>query len=358
MKYVICLLLLVCFSFISDNKFDNLRINQIQVIGSHNSYKQAIDPALFAFLQVRDSARMSKIQYSHISLTDQLNLGLLNLEIDIYADSKGGKYAHPKGLDLVPNQAPYDTGKVMNEPGFKVLHIQDIDFRSNCLTFINCLKELKKWSDAHSDHHPVFITMNTKDQNISIPGFTIPEKFSPAIFDSLDHVIIQFLGVQHLITPDMVRGKYETLNKAVLNNNWPTMKDSKGKFIFILDENGVNREMYMANHPSLKNRVLFADAEQGVPESAIIIMNDAKKDQASINTLVKQGYIIRTRADGDTHEARNNDKSSFEAAKKSGAQIITTDYYQKSHFFKSDYMVYFEEGNKYIRENILHDTKQ
>lgn len=357
MKYVICLLLLVCFSFVSDNEFDDLKINQIQVIGSHNSYKQAIDPALFSFLQSRDSARMSKIQYSHISLTEQLNLGLRNLEIDIYADTKGGKYAHPKGLDLVPNQAPYDTGKVMNNPGFKVLHIQDIDFRSNCLTFINCLEELKKWSDAHPDHYPVFITMNTKDQKISLPGFTVPEKFTPEIFDSLDQVITQYLGVKHLITPDNVRGNYETLNKAVLNNNWPKLKEAKGKFIFILDEKGDNRAMYLAKHPSLKNRVLFADAEPGTPESAILIRNNAKSDQTLISNLVKQGYIIRTRADGDTDEARKNDRTSFEAAQKSGAQIITTDYYQKSNFFKSDYIIYFENGNKYIRENVLLQPK-
>ena len=36
-------------------KEDNLPLNHIQVIGSHNSYKQAIDPKLFAVLQKSDS---------------------------------------------------------------------------------------------------------------------------------------------------------------------------------------------------------------------------------------------------------------------------------------------------------------
>jgi hypothetical protein len=76
---------------------DNVPINHIQVIGSHNSYKKAIDPKLFKLLQRNDSVAMSKIDYSHISLTEQLNLGLLDLEIDVYADTAGGKYAHPKG---------------------------------------------------------------------------------------------------------------------------------------------------------------------------------------------------------------------------------------------------------------------
>ncbi len=57
-------------------------LNQIQVIGSHNSYKKAIDPKLFAVLQKADSAGMSKIDYSHAPLTEQLNLGLRALEID------------------------------------------------------------------------------------------------------------------------------------------------------------------------------------------------------------------------------------------------------------------------------------
>src|SRR5206468_1609503 len=99
-----------------NNDNDNQTINHFQVIGSHNSYKQAIDPRLFRFLQKRDSVGMSKIDYEHISLSDQLNLGLNALEIDVYADTKGGKYAHPKGLDWVPGQPTFDTQGVMKEP--------------------------------------------------------------------------------------------------------------------------------------------------------------------------------------------------------------------------------------------------
>ncbi|MEJ7680291.1 MAG: Ca2+-dependent phosphoinositide-specific phospholipase C [Segetibacter sp.] len=84
--------------FNSNNTLDNLRLNEIQVIGSHNSYKQSIDPALFEFLSnqsKKDSASLSIIDCSHFSLSQQLDLGLLNLEIDVYADPKGGKYSHP-----------------------------------------------------------------------------------------------------------------------------------------------------------------------------------------------------------------------------------------------------------------------
>jgi len=332
---------------------DDLPINHIQVIGSHNSYKQPIDPALFAMIKKADSSLAQHIDYSHISLSDQLSMGLQNLEIDVYADSKGGKYAHPKGLDWAgSNSTPYDQEGIMKEPGFKVLHIQDIDFRSSCLTFAKCLQELKSWSNAHPGHNPVFITMNAKDETINKPGFTVPEKFTGEVFDQLDNVIITTLGKDHLITPDDVRGKNTTLESAVLKGQWPFLKKAKGKFIFILDEVGEKRAAYIQGHASLQGRVLFANAQPGTPEAAIVIMNDPEKDLHTIQELVKKGYIVRTRADADTEQARKNDKTKFEAACQSGAQIITTDYYKKSTHFPSDYVISFP-GGTYFRANPL-----
>lgn len=328
-------------------------LNHIQVIGSHNSYKQAIDPALFQMLKQTSEDLAYGIDYSHVSIIEQMNMGLANLEIDIYADAEGGKYAHPKGLDWVKNQGQeYDPEKQMIEPGFKILHIQEIDFRSHYLTLKNCLQDLKKWSDQHPGHQPVFITMNAKDQAIEKEGFTVPEKFTAAVLDQLDRVILDELGKDKLITPDQVRGKYSTLEKAVLQQNWPTLHEAKGKFIFVLDENDEKRTTYIQGHPSLKGRVLLANAEPGTPEAAILILNDPKKEANRIQELVKKGYIVRTRADANTEQARKNDRSQFEAARKSGAQIITTDYYLKSTHFASDYEVSFD-GNSYFRANPL-----
>lgn len=334
---------------ISDN--GDIKINKIQVIGSHNSYKQAIDSALFAVFQKQDPKSAAKLDYEHISIIDQLNMGLLNIELDVYADEKGGRYAHPKGLDWAKNQAPYDTAGVMKQPGFKMLHVPELDFRSHYLTFKSCLSALKRWSEAHADHYPIFITLEAKDGKPKNPAFTSPEPFTAKIFDELDRNILDCLGPDQLITPDMVRGRYNTLENAVLHNNWPTLKDAKGKFMFILDDSGAKRNMYMAGHPSLRGRVLFANALPGTPEAAAMFRNNPKDPE--IPQLVKKGYIIRTRADADTEQARNNDWSGLKAACNSGAQIITTDYYLKSTHFKSDYIVSFDGGNKYFRMNPL-----
>lgn len=355
MKTALFLLVLALWPAFVVPDLSTLPLNRIQVIGSHNSYKQAIDPALFSLLTRTDSVRFKAIEYSHVSLTDQLNLGLQSLEIDIYADAKGGKYARPLGLNLAKGQQPYDSAGVMNEPGFKVLHIQDIDFRSHCPTFAGCLTELKRWSDAHPTHYPVFITMNAKDDTIKRPGFAIPEPFTASVYDELDKTIVDNLGRAKLITPDDVRGRAETLEKAVLTNKWPqagwpTVSAMKGKFMFVLDETAPKRAVYIGGHPSLKNRVLFVNADAGTPEAAFLILNDPVSDEAQIRESVQKGYLVRTRADADTKQARTNDKRQFEAACRSGAQIISTDYYAKSTHFSSDYVIRFADGT-YARPN-------
>jgi len=41
---------------------------------------------------------------------------------------------------------------------------------------------------------------------------------------------------------------------------------------------------------------------------------------------VKAGFVVRTRADADTVEARSNDTTRRDAALQSGAQYVSTDY--------------------------------
>ena len=334
------------------NTTGNLPINHYQVIGSHNSYKQAIEPALLDSMKARNP-EASGLEYAHIGLPNQLDLGLRNLEIDVYADSKGGRYAHPKGLDWVPPVQPYDPDSVMMEPGFKVFHMIDVDFRSSCPTLKIAMQQLRQWSDAHPGHSPVFITLEAKgpaDQLKDDDEQTSMEPLTAKTFDTLDSALRAGLGDDKLITPDMVRGDYTTLNEAVMNDNWPGLKQAEGRFLFILDDRGAKRDLYMQGHPSLKGRVLFACAEPGTPESAALLMNEPENPK--IPELVKQGYLIRTRADANTVEARNNDYSRFEKACASGAQIITTDYYQPGKFFNSPYHIAFADST-YMRLNPL-----
>ena len=306
-----------------------LHINQIQVIGSHNSYHAGIAPNEMKIWLAKNPDAFKGLDYQHQPLTQQLDSGVRQIELDIYADSQGGKYAHPNGPHMVeaaglPPDPPFDPDHVMDKPGFKVMHMQDIDYRSNCEPFTACLKEVRQWSHAHPRHIPVFILVETKEGKPR-PGvqMTVPESFTESTFDALDAEIRSVFPAKELITPDDVRGHYETLNEAVLAGNWPALAKARGKVIFLMDQRPVG-PVYLAGHSSLRGRVLFTNAEPGEPDAAFIERNDGPA--ADITALVKKGYLVRTRTDADTKEARTNDTARRDSMMTSGAQILSTDY--------------------------------
>lgn len=118
----------------------DVHINQIQVIGTHNSYHAGLTPGVAKLLKVVNPKAFDGLDYSHGSLTDQFDHGIRQVELDIFADAKGGRFAHPYGATLNPGgAAAFDPQGVMAKPGFKVMHVQDIDYVSNCQPFAGCL---------------------------------------------------------------------------------------------------------------------------------------------------------------------------------------------------------------------------
>lgn len=323
-----------------------IRMNEVQVIGSHNSYKIAIEPALLAYIGEQNPGWADSLEYSHPTLTKQLDLGLRNLEIDVLYDPEGGYHANPLGLDIVRQLGieplPFDEEKKLSQPGLKVFHIQDVDFRSHNLLFSETLALLKHWSDANPDHLPITILINAKDSSSDFGRK--PLVFSKEALGTIDEEIFSYLGAQEVVTPDAVRGEYDTLEQAVLDGGWPTLEESRGKFLFVLDEKGEKRDRYIDGHPSLQGRMMFTNSPEGTPESAFRVINDSVRDFNEIKRLVNAGYMVRTRADAGTKEARNNDYERFEKAMASGAQVISTDFYIPSQLFVSDFQIIFEDG--------------
>jgi hypothetical protein len=124
-----------------------------------------------------------------------------------------------------------------------------------------------------------------------------------------------------------VRGTHPTLEAAVRScTGWPTLADSRGKVLFLLDQADQDK-LYLTGHPALKGRVIFTNAKPGDPDAAFVEMNDPNgKNLAEIGKLVREGYIVRTRSDADTVEARVNNTKTRDNAIASGAQYVSTDY--------------------------------
>src|SRR5262245_64792620 len=108
MNIRLAILSIVVAALWAQNPADRFRMNQIQVLGSHNSYKKAIDPELFRILRKANPEASASLEYSHITFTEQLDLGLRKLEIDVVYDPKGGLYAKPLGLQLMKESGAVD----------------------------------------------------------------------------------------------------------------------------------------------------------------------------------------------------------------------------------------------------------
>ncbi len=350
MRYTfqISILLFALAATISCNdKKEEVALNQIQVIGSHNSYKIPIEEPLWDYIFSVDSNTAISLQYGHIPIIGQLNMGLRNLELDIFHDPEGGYYSNPKGLEVVKEMGhelqEFDKEGKLEIPGLKMFHIQDIDFRSHHLLFKDGLAAMKEWSDDNPGHTPVFVLINAKDKQEE--GLSKPLPFTKAALDSIDIEVRSVFDENQLITPDWVRGNSATLEEAILTKGWPGLEKSKGRFLFVLDENKEKINRYIEGHGSLKGRVLFVNTPEGNPEAAFRIINNPVKDAGYIQELVQKGYMVRTRADSGTKEARSHDYTRFEMAKQSGAQVISTDYYIPTTLFKSTFKVCFEDGS-------------
>ncbi|MDZ5650595.1 phosphatidylinositol-specific phospholipase C1-like protein [Nitrospirillum sp. BR 11828] len=309
-------------------------MNQIQVIGTHNSYHAGIAASESVLWKKTRPELYAALDYRHQDLTSQLSAGVRQVELDIFADSKGGLYAHPAGPGLaaragLPADPPFDPNHLMDKPGFKVMHVQDVDYRSTCQPFTACLAEIHAWSKAHPGHVPLFILLETKEETLSLSFPTVtPEALTPASLDALDREILSVFKADEIITPDRVRGDAATLNAAVRTHGWPSLEEARGKVVFLLDQRNISAR-YLEGHPSLKGRVAFTNAQLGPDgaasdDAAFIEMNDGPGE--AITTLVRQGYLVRTRSDADTKEARANDTRRRDMALGSGAQMVSTDY--------------------------------
>jgi len=320
------------------------RMNDILAVGTHNSYKAAIPPEELAAMVAAAGPGALGIDYSHRPLTEELDAGARQLELDVVRDPDGGRFAQPKtafGKGFIPTPA---WAAAMAKPGYKVLHMQDVDFRSTCVTFVACLTQIRTWSKAHPDHAPILILLNAKEGASSFPGGVAALPFDEKAFDALDAEIRSVFSDAELITPDQVQGKRATLREAVTTDGWPALSASRGKVFFALDEAPEKVAAYRGSRKSLEGRAMFVNTDEASPAAAYLTLNDPIGQRARIAAAVKAGFMVRTRADADTVQARKADVSMRSAALSSGAQYVSTDYLWADPRFPGNYTVRLTGG--------------
>lgn len=283
---------------------DAVGLNQIQVVGSHNSYHVS------NFDQIGGlSPLAATLDYTHDPLPEQLEEGLRSLELDVFLQDDGE---------------------------YHVLHFPDFDARSTCDLFTECLTQIRDWSQANPEHAPIGVLVEVKSP---------AQELGAAGMDQLDADIRSVFADDQLITPDDVRGDAATLAEAV-PEGWPSLGESRGRTMFAMDNGDEVRDLYTDGHPALEGRILFTSSEEGRPDAAFIKLNDPTDSLADIQRLVEAGYVVRTRADADLLDAQNGDVEDRENAFVSGAQWISTDYpATEDPAPNSGYTVAFPDGS-------------
>lgn len=327
---------------------EEVRLNQIQAIGSHNSYHMAPPKELLETV-VKFNEDAKAWNYTHPPLSTQLDMGVRQFELDIFADSKGGLFSKPSMLNVAKlagaKDLTFDPEGKLAKPGFKVLHIPDIDCWSNAPTLKGALGEMKAWSDQHPRHLPVMILLECKDQP-QPPLPTKPEELTRERLLELEKEVLSAIPADRILQPDEVRGKEKTLREAVLKHGWPTLDSLRGKFIFCLDNTDRIRARYLEGNPSLEGRLIFVSApEHGHPAAAWFKCNDPERQQEEIKELVKGGFLVRTRTD-----TNRPDEKMKTAAFESGAQWVSTDH------FRPDDKERVSFGGKTVRPNPLTES--
>ncbi|HEV3480677.1 MAG TPA: phosphatidylinositol-specific phospholipase C1-like protein [Gaiellaceae bacterium] len=329
-----------------------VRVNELQAIGTHNSYKRELseaEQAEYDEIIATPGDYDEFLAYSHASIANQFeHQDVRGLELDLFGDPQGGLYAEPmvrKRLGLGPLPDPD-----WRRPGIKVLHIADLDYATTCVLFVTCLQQIESWSDSNPGHVPLTILLELKrsDSRAVAQGGVVAPAWDAAALNALDAEIRSVFREDDMITPDDVRRPGLTLEQSVLRYGWPSLKESRGQVIFLLDNDpGPIRNAYRAGRPSLEGRVIFTNSRAGQPDAGFIKRNEPRgANTTQIQELVRSGYLVRTRSDLPLSTVRSGDTAMLEAALQSGAHVISTDFPEvgMSARYDSDYVARLPEG--------------
>jgi hypothetical protein len=259
---------------------DTLTFADLWSVGTHNSYHLRTD-----------GVDRPEWDYEHRPLDEQLGVvGVRQFELDIW----------------------YVDG------AFQVYHVPVLDQASSCPLLVECLDDMKRWSDRNPGHQPLLTLLEVKDP--------LDDDGPGDYFDVLEAELLSVWPRERLVTPDDVTGGQGELRDVLAADGWPTLGTMRGKALFVLHDGGDWRDAYTDGLTTSAGRLLFPDAQGDptLPVAAVHTMNDPADPR--IAEVVALGHLVRTRADSDGNQARDGDTSSREAALASGAHFVSTDF--------------------------------
>jgi hypothetical protein len=288
--------------FINFNVDDEqIRLNDIQMLASHNSYKKT-GPALGRFFvglgENFDEARA--LNYGYKTLTYQLENGIRSMEWDL-------RLRHEQ---------------------FELTHVPIVDNSSVAPSVSLALEELNLFSEHNPNHLPVIIILEIKSDWMMLDPAL--KEIKNDELKQLDQLLINTLG-NHLYKPnDFMRDMQEihhfdetlSMRDVIQNYGWPSIKSLLGKYLFVIHASGYTTPYYEQDTTFASQAMFLSVYASQIerPYASFVIQNTP--DIEIIQPLVNQNFIVRTRIDSNLIF----DQSRFQTAIESKAQILTSDF--------------------------------
>ncbi len=263
---------------------EGLRINQMQMRATVNSYHASLVPGV-----------VDEFSYDHLLLAEQAEQqGIRVFDLDVSGDPQSFMAISPATDEHVVDRWN-NCSERMNPPG----------------GLISCLWNLRDWLDANPDHPLVVILVGESE----LLG---PRSQMMHQLDGLEAQIITGLGRDRLLTPDDVRGAHPTLWHALQADGWPTVEETRGKAMLVLNDRGVVRVRYLlTGGEDPDDRLFFVigdpelEGDEALRDEVIFtfeppVVRQFETDMARLprmRELVEAGYLVHAITD-DAERAR------------------------------------------------------
>lgn len=344
--------------------FDTLRLNEVQYVGTHNSYKLHPDALMVQALVAADQAqakpsageptRAHALSYGHLPLETQLELGMRLFELDLQLSGSGPPlnlqehYAEQYGAKEPPDGGVLPSRFERDE--VLVYHTSD-DFRSSCYRFADCLLVFRNWSRANPQHLPVVIYLEAKYETQCrsfqagkcLNGQQLEQPFDRQAWDRIERHVRSMIGEERVLRPGELLLPGMNLRQAITAQGWPKISALRGKFLFVI---AAADDRAKDTYREIENPLFFTFRPADHPDAGFVIEFDPFSPK--IEEIIEAGFIASTYADYRLKEARDNDTRKRNRLFSVGAQMISTDFPIRDPRF-SDYRVVFNNA-KYVRQ--------
>lgn len=282
-------------SFFTDfDVFDpNLRLNEIQYLATHNSYKKMGSNIGKFFVGLGDSFDEARaLRYEYHTLTKQLEQGIRSFELDL-------RYRNKQ---------------------FELTHVPLVDNGSVAVDFHMALEEIALFQTHHPNHLPMLFLLEIKSDWMMLDPFL--STFDETIFAELDSLLLDVFQ-DALFTPRDMIEEGKSLKETIQTTGWPTISALLGKVIFIVHPQNTYGPMYHQMDETMLTQNMFLGIHhQQIAEdyASFIVHNDPNVE--AIRPLVDQNFIVRTRLDANLQRNAQD----WENGIASGAQILSSDF--------------------------------